>query len=89
MVRIEGETEEPRYVRGPQRRAGVGTAKIEAMCNSYRITPKKRAKGLTKKVSDAAGRLPGSLVRKSDPGIVVLADERVEVVRRELDRFAI
>jgi putative SOS response-associated peptidase YedK len=51
------------------------------MCNSYRITPKKGAKGLAKRVSDAAGRLPGSLVRKSDPGIVVLADERVEVMR--------
>ena len=52
------------------------------MCNSYRIAPKKGAeRGLRAKVSEAAAKLGKPLVRKSDPGIVVLADERVEVMR--------
>ena len=52
------------------------------MCNSYRITPGKGAdKGVRAKVSVAAGKLASSLVRRSDPGIVVLADERVEIMR--------
>ena len=52
------------------------------MCNCYRITPKKGTdKGVRAKVSAAVGKLASSLVRPSDPGIVVLADERVEVMR--------
>jgi len=52
------------------------------MCNCYRITPKKGAdKGVRAKVSAAVGKLASSLVRPSDPGIVVLADERAEVMR--------
>ena len=52
------------------------------MCNSYRITPKRGVANANRsEVSAAAGRLGCSLVRKSDPGIVVLADERVEVMR--------
>jgi len=52
------------------------------MCNSYRITPKQGAvKGVRGKVAVAAGKLASSLLRKSDPGIVVLADERVAVMR--------
>lgn len=52
------------------------------MCNTYRITPRRaEGKGIRSMVSDAAGRLGSGLVRKSDPGIVVLADERVEVMR--------
>lgn len=52
------------------------------MCNSYRITPKRGAnKGVRGKVAAAAEKLASSLVRKSDTGVVVLADERVEVMR--------
>ena len=52
------------------------------MCNTYRITPKRGAdKGVRAKVADAAGKLPGSLIRKTNPGVVVLADERVEIMR--------
>jgi len=52
------------------------------MCNSYRITPKRGAtKGVRGKVAVAAGKLAAALVRKSDPGVVVLADERAEVMR--------
>jgi hypothetical protein len=44
------------------------------MCNSYRVTPRRGADGgIRDKVSVAAGKLASSssLVRKSDPGIVV------------------
>jgi putative SOS response-associated peptidase YedK len=52
------------------------------MCNSYRITPKRGTdKGIRAKLSAAAGKLASSLVRKSDPGVVMLADERVEIMR--------
>lgn len=51
------------------------------MCNSYRIQPKRVAKGLAQRVSEAAARLSSALVRKSDPGIVVRADGQVEVMR--------
>jgi putative SOS response-associated peptidase YedK len=52
------------------------------MCNSYRIQPRRSELArLPAKVSAAAGKLPRPLVRKSDPGIVVLADERVEIMR--------
>ena len=52
------------------------------MCNSYRVNQKKGESGdLGAVVSKIAARLASSLVRKSDPGIVVLADERVEVMR--------
>lgn len=52
------------------------------MCNSYRIQPKRsELTGLRGKVSAAAETLASPLVRKSDPGMVVLADERVCVMR--------
>ena len=52
------------------------------MCNSYRITPKREVDTVIRgKVSTAAGRLASPLVRKSDPGIVVLAGDRVKVMR--------
>lgn len=52
------------------------------MCNSYRIQPRRNELArLPGKVSAAAAKLPGTLIRKSDPGIVVLADERVETMR--------
>ena len=52
------------------------------MCNSYRIAPKKDAdKGVRARVSAAAATLASPLVRPSDPGVVVLADERVEIMR--------
>jgi hypothetical protein len=59
---------------------GMGTgerqlyfSRIGLMCNCYRITPKKGAdKGVRAKVSAAVGKFASSLVRPSDPGIVVL-----------------
>ena len=52
------------------------------MCNSYRITPKHGLeKGFQGKVSAAASKLKNPLIRISDPGIVMLADERVETMR--------
>ncbi len=53
------------------------------MCNSYRIQPKRgAAKGsVAGRVADAVEKLPSSLVRKSDPGIVMRADGRVEIMR--------
>lgn len=52
------------------------------MCNSYRIKPKRgAAKDLHEKVSAAAESLGTSLVRKSDPGVVVTAGMEVGVMR--------
>lgn len=52
------------------------------MCNSYRIKPKRgAAKDLREKISAPAMSLGSPLVRKSDPGVVVTADLRVEVMR--------
>ncbi len=52
------------------------------MCNIYRISPKQSTdKGVRGKVASAAGKLANSLVRISDPGVVLLADERVEIMR--------
>ena len=52
------------------------------MCNSYRIKPKRgAAKDLHGKISAAAESLGASLVRKSDPGVVVTAGLVVEVMR--------
>jgi len=52
------------------------------MCNIYRISPKRSTdKGVRGKVASAAGKLANSLVRISDPGVVLLADERVEFMR--------
>lgn len=51
------------------------------MCNTYVIRPKRGAQGLAQRISDATTKLANSLVRKSDPGVVVRADGRVEVIR--------
>ena len=52
------------------------------MCNSYRIQPKRGEKaGIGDRITDAIGKLPSPLVRKSDPGVVVRADGRVEIMR--------
>lgn len=51
------------------------------MCNTYRIIPKRGAKGLAQQVNEAAAKLVSDLVRKSDPGVVVRADGRVEIMR--------
>jgi putative SOS response-associated peptidase YedK len=52
------------------------------MCNSYRIKPKRGAeRGLLDRISDAVEKLPSSLVRKSDPGIIIRADGLVEAMR--------
>ena len=52
------------------------------MCNIYQIDRKKGARaGISSKVSDAAEKMVSPMVRKSDPGLVVLAGERVELMR--------
>jgi putative SOS response-associated peptidase YedK len=51
------------------------------MCNTYVARPKRGAKGLAQRVSEATARLASELVRKSDPGVVVRADGRVELMR--------
>ena len=52
------------------------------MCNIYRISRKRGVdQGIRGKVASAAGKLPSTLVRIPDPGVVVLADERVEIMR--------
>jgi putative SOS response-associated peptidase YedK len=51
------------------------------MCNSYVIRPKRGALGLAQRVSEATARLASELVRKSDPGVVLRADGRVEIMR--------
>ncbi len=52
------------------------------VCNFYRITPKKGAdKGVRAKVALAACKLGSPLVRPTAPGVVMLADERVEIMR--------
>jgi putative SOS response-associated peptidase YedK len=51
------------------------------MCNTYRIQPKRGAQGLAQRVGEATAKLASELVRKSDPGVVVRADGRVELMR--------
>ena len=51
------------------------------MCNTYIVRPKRGAKGLAQRVSEATAKLVSDLVRKSDPGVVVRADGRVELMR--------
>jgi len=54
------------------------------MCNIYRISPSsKRGKdqGVRGKIAAVAPKLRSAQVRISDPGIVVLAGERVEIMR--------
>ena len=51
------------------------------MCNTYVIRPKRGARGLAQRVSEATAKLASDLMRKSDPGVVVRADGRVELMR--------
>lgn len=51
------------------------------MCNTYVIRPKRGAQGLAQRVGEATAKLASALVRKSDPGVVVRADGRVELMR--------
>ena len=52
------------------------------MCNTYLIKPKRgSAKAVAGRVADAVKKLSSPLVRKSDPGIVVLSGDRVEAMR--------
>ncbi len=51
------------------------------MCNTYLLRPKRGAKGLAQQVNEAAAKLVSDLVRKSDPGVVMRADGRVEFMR--------
>jgi putative SOS response-associated peptidase YedK len=51
------------------------------MCNTYVIRPKRGAQSLAQRVGEATAKLASELVRKSDPGVVVRADGRVEVMR--------
>jgi putative SOS response-associated peptidase YedK len=54
---------------------------IPTMCNTYVIRPKRGAQGLAQRVSEATAKLATALVRKSDPGVVLRADGRVELMR--------
>ena len=50
------------------------------MCNFYRIDQKPgKDQRVRVRIAAAAGKLASPLVRKSDPGIVLLTDGRVEV----------
>jgi putative SOS response-associated peptidase YedK len=51
------------------------------MCNTYVIRSKSGAKGLAQRVSETTAKLASALVRKSDPGVVVRSDGRVEIMR--------
>jgi putative SOS response-associated peptidase YedK len=51
------------------------------MCNTYVIRPKRGAKGFAQQVNEAAAKLVSDLVRKSDPGVVMRSDGRVEIMR--------
>jgi len=54
------------------------------VCNTYVLKPKRGAAGLHARVSDDIAKLKSSLVRKSDPGVVVLASAqefRPEIMR--------
>jgi putative SOS response-associated peptidase YedK len=51
------------------------------VCNTYVIRPKRGAQGLARRVSEATAKLASALVRKSDPGVVMRADGRVEIMR--------
>ena len=59
------------------------------MCNSYRINPQKNAaRGVIAKVSAAAAGLARPVVRKSEPGVVVLAGGEVATMRWGFHRSA-
>jgi putative SOS response-associated peptidase YedK len=52
------------------------------MCNSYRIQPRRIAEnGVRSRIAEVAAGLKSSLVRKSDAGVVMLPDGRVELMR--------
>ena len=52
------------------------------MCNIYQVSAKRgTSQGVRGKVAAAVGKLSSAQVRISDPGVVVLADERVEIMR--------
>jgi putative SOS response-associated peptidase YedK len=51
------------------------------VCNTYIVRPKRGAQGLAQRVNEAAAKLATALVRKSDPGVVVRDDGRVELMR--------
>jgi len=52
------------------------------MCNFYRIDQKPgKDQRVRVRIAEAAGRLASPLVRKSDPGVVLLAGGQVEVMR--------
>lgn len=45
------------------------------MCNTYIVKPRKGTVGWQARVSENVARLKSSLVRKSDPGVVALAED--------------
>jgi putative SOS response-associated peptidase YedK len=51
------------------------------VCNTYVIRPRRGAQGLAQRVSEATTKVASALVRKSDSGVVVRADGRVELMR--------
>gem|GEM_PF-5077829 len=50
------------------------------MCNTYVAKPKRGALGLAQRVSEATAKLKSALVRKSDPGVVVRDNGRVDLI---------
>jgi putative SOS response-associated peptidase YedK len=59
----------------------IQCGQIGLVCNTYVIRPKRGAQGLAQRVSEATAKLASALVRKSDPGVVVRADGRAELMR--------
>jgi putative SOS response-associated peptidase YedK len=51
------------------------------MCNTYVVRPKQGAQGLAQRIAEMSAKLASSLVRKSDPGVVLRAEGRVELMR--------
>lgn len=51
------------------------------MCNTYRVSRKTGASGLVRQVNEAGAKLLSNLVRKTDQGVVVRADNRVDLMR--------
>jgi hypothetical protein len=54
---------------------------LGVVCNTYIVRPKRGAQGLAQRVSEATAKLKSALVSKSDPGVIVRADGRVDLVR--------
>ena len=61
---------------------------MASMCNTCRSTPKRGAMGLAHQVNETVASLVSDLVRKSDPGGVLRADGRADLMRWGFHRIA-